>query len=248
MKTMILRDIDRSNNPIPNSAMGLRRFRVCDIILVVTEANIMDADRTIYVCTCKNRKCPGRTVIECCPSVSRASGFDHSDLLDCPSCPLCGRAMEMVPMGSEDTEFLPEVPDPESIRLKIRSRTIFKPIDEETGKAITSVIPTSADDRESDVAEDQRKRFLTEEDVARILGISVDKVRSLVNGKRLSCAQISPNIRRFTIENIDDFMRRESGLPTRQGLDIGKILAPKPAQSMPIEESRELLRKIRKKD
>lgn len=158
----------------------------------------------------------------------------------------------MTPMGSEDTEFFPEVPDPESIRLTIRSRTIFKPIAEETGKALTSraetVIPTSADDRGSDEAEDPIKRFLTEEDIAGILDISEDKVRLLVNQKRLGCAQISPNIRRFTMENVDDFMRRESGLPTRQGLDIGNILAQKPAQSMPIEESRELLRKIRKKD
>lgn len=207
----------------------------------------MAANRTIYLCTCKDSRCAGRTVVEWAPLISGASE-PGSELSDSPPCPICGRPMRVTPMGSADTEFFPEVPDPESIRLTIRSRTIFKPIDEETGKALTSVIPTSANDRESGADEDQRKRFLTEEDVAGILDISVDKVRSLVNQKRLGCAQISPNIRRFTMENIDDFMRRESGLPTRQGLDIGKILAPKPAQSMPIEESRELLRKIRKKD
>jgi excisionase family DNA binding protein len=161
--------------------------------------------------------------------------------------------MKMTPMGSEITEFTPERPDPQSIGLTIRSRTVFKPTINSEGADLDLSSSEAAMQESSTYTQEQRenseadKKILTEDDVAQVLRMTVRDVRSLVKKKRLGFIKLPGRKRGFTQEIIDEFIRRESGLPTRSGPGIGNLIAPRPLQSISVEESRNRLRKVRRK-
>ncbi len=92
------------------------------------------------------------------------------------------------------------------------------------------------------------KDFLTEEDLAIRWGVPVSAVKCLVREKKLRCIQIKKGMRVFTQELIDDFLRRESGLPTREEPGISTIVGLRPIQSISDEEARELIRKMKNKE
>jgi len=100
------------------SDIGLQGTGVCDTISAIMEET-MEEDRTLYLCTCKDKNCTGRTVIECSPQVPSDAGLAH-EVSECPPCPVCGREMKMVPMVSEGIEFFPEPARPDALSQTIR--------------------------------------------------------------------------------------------------------------------------------
>jgi excisionase family DNA binding protein len=89
--------------------------------------------------------------------------------------------------------------------------------------------------------------FLTEIDVASMLGISVRALRRLVKDKKLRSIRLTKRKQVFTRALIDEFLRGESGLNkmTPDGHIDPRFFGP---QNSPIslEESRSLLKDLRK--
>ena len=175
-------------------------------------------------------------------------------------CPYCGQEMQMVREAIE-AEYDPEMQDAlaaqemEQVQFKLvppskafhyaafMSGQSILPHPKSEDQATSS--SSSPQDREQRGTSD--KEVLTEQDVARILDISVTAVQRLVREKKLGFIQLTKRKKAFTQELIDEFIRRESRLPVRQGTGITSPLLLKPNQSgISIEESREILRKVLK--
>jgi hypothetical protein len=91
--------------------------------------------------------------------------------------------------------------------------------------------------------------YFTEEDVAGHFGVPVRVVRKWVAEKKLGCIQLTKRKKVFTQALVDEFVRKESGLPAHPG-PPGKGaagLAQTPRTPISVEESRALLKGLTKK-
>lgn len=90
-------------------------------------------------------------------------------------------------------------------------------------------------------------KFLTESDVANILGISVKAVRQLIKEKRLQSIRLTKRKKVFTRAVIDEFIRREVGLisPASKNNCLSSNLQAPRNNPISLEESRSLLRNLR---
>jgi hypothetical protein len=91
-------------------------------------------------------------------------------------------------------------------------------------------------------------KFLTETDVAGILGISVRAVRRLVKDKKLRPIRLTKRKKLFTQAVVDDFIQRETGLVTSTsgGNDLTRSRYCPKNTPISLEESRSLLKGLRK--
>jgi excisionase family DNA binding protein len=160
--------------------------------------------------------------------------------------------MKMVPLSSEAMEFIPEVARPDAISQTIFSMTVFEPADGRDSSAdrgpLSEATPQESGKTGLEEKEKPEKKILNEQDVAAILELKVEDVKRLIKKKRLRFIKLPGRKRGFTEEIIDEFIRNESGLPPRQGPGIEKLMAPRTPQGISLEESRALLRRLRKKD
>jgi hypothetical protein len=96
---------------------------------------------------------------------------------------------------------------------------------------------------------DPETEYFTEEQIAEYFGVKIRVVRKWVADKRLGCVQLTKRKKVFTQALIDEFVRKESGLPAHQGVP-GKGaagLAQTPRTPISVEESRALLKGLTKK-
>ena len=92
--------------------------------------------------------------------------------------------------------------------------------------------------------------FLTELDVAQLLGVSVKAVRKLVKDKKLGAIRPTNKKLLFTRALIDEFLQREAGVPSRPGeaSNSTRSFGFNPSRSsLSLEQSRALLQDLRDK-
>lgn len=91
-------------------------------------------------------------------------------------------------------------------------------------------------------------KFMSEDDVAGILGIPVRAVRRLVKVKKLRPIMLTKRKKVFTRAVVDDFIRREIGIvsPDSNGNHSARDLHRPEKRPIPLEESRSLLKALRK--
>jgi len=92
--------------------------------------------------------------------------------------------------------------------------------------------------------------FLTEPDVAQLLGVSVKTVRKLVKDKKLRAIRPTKKKLLFTRALVDEFLQREAGVPSPPGQVSNAMssLGFNPSRSsLSLEQSRALLQDLRDK-
>ena len=198
-------------------------------------------NRALYFSTCNEQNCTGILVVECSPPLSPGVERNPEPHM-CPACPICGGEMQMSPMVLEAMEFIFDAEPSDLFGISAHRRTLFLPPTNQEAHGVSPILSNTG--HEPNKAD---KGFFTEEDLARRLGVPVSTIWRLVKEKKLRCIQIKKGKRVFTEDIIDEFFRRESGLPTRQEPGISTLVALKPIQSIPKEEARELIRKMKNK-
>jgi hypothetical protein len=221
--------------------------------MVILLEETMDMSRTVYFHTCEDRNCPGMIIVEYTPAIVVGSAF-RPEFTDRHPCPICGGDMKTVLMEAGGTEIIPDPGWPEQIQagMTLYSRTPFlptikrkvdqtKPLPSET-EAPTP--PSATPEQLKDLTE----RLFTDEDLAGLFKVSKRVIATWVKDKRIRPVKLTEkNKRLYTKAIIEDFVQRESGLIALQSPGMGNIPAPRPRKSVSIEESRNLVKKMRKK-
>jgi hypothetical protein len=209
----------------------------------------MDTSRSLYHFLCEDQDCFGLVVVEYVPPIKVNSGY-RPEISDRPACPLCGGDMMIIPMAAGDEETIPDPGWPDEIQTSVTlyTRRVFVP---DVNSKVHRITPASSAKVDQDSAAETssipEKNHFTEEELARHFDVEVVDIRRLVAKRKLSYVQLKVGKRVFTQESIDDFIRRESGVAAPPVAGGKNPLAPKPRQSISLEESRRILREALKK-
>ncbi len=178
-------------------------------------------------------------LFQCPDAVCSLAGFINNVVLDHwysngVPCPRCGRDMNRIRPAAEG-EF--DADEQEMLAIQARGQE-FKVVP--TWKAH----PSEKSSREAKEEPEDGTRLLTEAEMAERLGVSVPDVRRYVREKRLGCIRLKKRKIAFTEAILEDFLRRESGLSTRQGQETGNLRPPKPPQGISLAQLRQILQSV----
>lgn len=162
--------------------------------------------------------------------------------------------MKTVLMEPGDSQIIPDPGWPEQIQagMTLYNRTSFFPaikrkIDQTKPSRSETEAPAPPFSPPEQLKE-LTERLFTDEDLAGLFKVSKRVISTWVKDKRIRPVKLTEkNKRLYTKAIIEDFVQRESGLIALQSQGIGNIPAPRPRKSVSIEESRNLVKKMRKK-
>ncbi len=187
---------------------------------------------------------------ECnCVGVTNDIVLEHRCSDGVVRCPLCSHGMERI-READAGEYDPEKQE-ELAKWATAFKVTFIPPWETDGYLSTqagALSPSQPEPvTEPDTQQPQETSYLTEEDAARALKISVKAVRQLANIGKLGSIRLTKRKRVFTRALIDEFLSGETGLNkiTSAGHNFDpRFLGPK-NNPIPMDESRSLLKELR---
>lgn len=162
--------------------------------------------------------------------------------------------MKTILMEPGDSEIIPDPGWPEQIQagMTLYNRTPFLPAIKRKVDQ-TNPLPAETEGQASPSAtseqlKDLTEKLFTDEDLAGLFKVSKRVIATWVKDKRIRPVKLTQkNKRLYTKAIIEDFVQRESGLIALQSQGIGNIPAPRQRKSVSIEESRNLVKKMRQK-
>jgi hypothetical protein len=214
---------------------------------------LMDASRSLYYLACEDKDCQGKAVVEYQPAIKASSSY-RPEIADQPSCPICGGDMKMSRMNAEEQELIPDPgwPEETQVHVTLYTRTLFIPAVKK--KAIqTNPAPSENEVLKSpspipEQLMELTEGFFTDDDLTKLFGVTKRVVSTWVRDGKIRPVKLTEKRKRlYTKQIIEDFIDRNSDLLSRQSSVLGQIPAPRPRNTMSIEDSRKLVKSIRKK-
>jgi hypothetical protein len=213
----------------------------------------MDESRSLYYFACEDQNCPGKAVVEYQPAIKANSAY-RPEISDQLSCPICGGDMKMSPMNTQEQDLIPDPgwPGETQVHVTLYTRTLFIPAVKKKAIQRTPVpsenqvqtSPPSFPEQLNEIGEG----FFTDADLAKLFRVSTRVISKWVKDERIRPVKLTEKKKRlYTKQIIEDFIDRNSDLLSRQGPTLGQIPAPRPRSTMSIEESRNLVKSMRKK-
>lgn len=213
----------------------------------------MDASRSLYYFACEDKDCQGKAVVEYQPAIKASSAY-RPEISDQPTCPICGGDMKMSRMNAEEQELIPDPgwPEETQVHVTLYTRTLFIP---EVKKRVIQKNP-AASENEAQLSppsipgqlKELTEGFFTDDDLAKVFGVTKRVVSTWVRDGRIRPVKLTEKKKRlYTKQIIEDFIDRNSDLLSRQSPVMGQIPAPRTRNTMSIEESRKLVKSMRKK-
>lgn len=175
-------------------------------------------------------------------------------------CPRCDQPMKRIreaQPGEYDIEMQEAFAAWETLTFEFRLVSPSEALADASLRTGAAKVPHGTNESETEISNqlkaastevEKAPKFMSETDVAGILGISVRAVRRLVNDRKLRPIMLSKRKKVFTRAVVDDFIRRETGLvgPDSNGNHSAPDLHRPEKRPIPLEESKSLLKALRK--
>jgi hypothetical protein len=178
-------------------------------------------------------------------------------IIPCPRCDQSMKRIREAQPGEYDIEMQEAFAAWETLTFEFRLVSPSEAFADASLRKGAAKVPHAANEPDPQISNlhktasadvEKTPKFMSEADVAGILGISVRAVRRLVRDKKLRPIMLTKRKKVFTRAVVDDFIQRETGLFSLDpnGHHSASNLHRPEKRPIPLEESRSLLKDLRK--